>query len=154
MIDCRLVRICSTGTPCHASLIPSSRTKISIGRRRCGERRFSPSAVVLPLALALVTRKWELTGRSLSSNSIGQASRGLIPRPADKESPNTSIDFICEGSVGRAQPIWQHHKESTIAAPLSHCFGRFRILLSALTRFRHSRKSLTLKMFYYGKLRH
>src|SRR5205085_4708759 len=123
-------------------------------RWRCRGRRCSPSSVVPPLALALVTRKWKLIGRSLSSNNIGQASRGLIPRPADKLSPNTSIVFICGGSVGRAQPIWQHHKESSIAAPLSHCFGRFRILLSALTRFRHSRKSLTLKMFYYGKLRH
>src|SRR5690349_13301872 len=129
MIDCRLARIVSTGTPCQASLIPSSRTKISIGRSRCRGRRCSPSSVVLPLALALVTRKWELIGRSLSSNSIGQASRGLIARPADKLSPNTRIVFICEESVERAQPIWQHNKESSIAAPLRHCFSPFRILL-------------------------
>src|SRR5438477_1201013 len=147
MIDCRLVRVVSMGTPRQASLMPSSRTKISIGRSRCGGRRRSPPSVVLPLALALITRKWELMGRSFSSNSIGQASRGLIPRPADKLSPNTSMVFICDGSVGRAEPVWQHNKESSIAAPIRHCFGRFRILLSALTRFRHSRKSLTLKMF-------
>src|SRR5207248_7714354 len=143
--------------PWKASLTPSSRTKISMGCWRCGGRRRNPPSVVPPLALALVTRKFGPSGRNFSTSSIGQASRGLRARPSDKLSPKTKMVFICDGSAAGAPPTCPQKNENKTAATtlLRHCFGRFRILLSALTRFRHSRKSRNLKIFYYyGKLRY
>src|SRR5438477_645082 len=142
IIDCKFARVCSTGMPLKASLIPSSRTKISMGWSRCGGRRRSPPAVVLPLALALMTRKFGPIGRNFSTSSIGQAWRGLMARPSDRLSPNTKMVFICDASVAGAQSTWPQKQENktAVSAPIRHCLVRFRILLSALTRFRHSRK--------------
>src|SRR5439155_551310 len=51
--------------PLKASLIPSSRIKISMGCSRCGGRRRSPPSVLPPLALALITRRFGPIGRNV-----------------------------------------------------------------------------------------
>src|SRR5205814_724141 len=60
--------------PLKASLTPSSRIKISMECSRCGGSRRSPPSVVLPLALALITRKFGAIGcnvlRAMSQSDV------------------------------------------------------------------------------------
>src|SRR5207248_7298230 len=129
MIDCKFALVCSRGMPLKASLIPSSRTKILIECSRCGGRRRNPPSVVLPLALALITRKFGPIGRNFSTSSIGQAWGGLMARPSDRLSPNTKMVFICDGSVARAQPGRAQNSENSTATTtlLRHCLRRLGI---------------------------
>src|SRR5207249_6640869 len=72
----------------------------------------------------------------------GEAWGGLMARPSHRLSPKTNMVFICDESAAGARPTCPQKQEnqSAVTTPIRHCLGRLRILLSALTRLRHSRK--------------